>query len=77
MQHGTEDGTAAEISKQFGYIDPAQFGRDINDIEDKLMEFGIDIERSRNPKKRFIKIYENQDSPYHPRQQNPPELDTT
>ena len=56
-----------------GYIDPAQFGRDITDIEDKLMEYGIDIERSRNPKKRLIKIYENQDSPYHPRQQNPPE----
>tara|TARA_Y100001960_G_scaffold135471_1_gene143713 strand:- start:186 stop:311 length:126 start_codon:yes stop_codon:yes gene_type:complete len=41
------------------------------------MEFGIDIERSRNPKKRLIKIYENQDSPYHPLQQDPPELDTT
>ena len=47
-------GTAQELSEQFGYLEPRQFGRDIGVIEDNLMEFGIDIERSRTPKKRLI-----------------------
>jgi NAD(P)-dependent dehydrogenase (short-subunit alcohol dehydrogenase family) len=31
----------------------------------------IDIEEARTPKKRYLKIYENRGSPYHPIQQNP------
>ena len=70
-------GTATELCLQFGYDDPNEFGTAINEVERKVSELGIDIERGRTAKKRLIKIYENQDSPYHPRQQNPPELDTT
>ena len=69
-------GTAQELSERFGYIEPAQFGRDIGVIEDNLMEFGIDVDKTRTPKKRLIKIWENLESPYHPLQQDPPELDT-
>ena len=63
-------GTAKELSERFGYQEPAQFGRDIGNIEHNLEEFGIDIEKTRTPKKRFIRIYENKESPYHPIQQN-------
>lgn len=38
-----------------------------------LAGFGIDVEKTRTPKKRFIRIYENKESPYHPLQQNPPD----
>ena len=40
------------------------------------MEFGIDVDKTRTPKKRLIKIWENLQSPDHPLQQDPPELDT-
>ena len=60
------EGTARELSDMFGYLEPSQFGRDIRLVQDKLMEFGIDIERSRTPTKRTIRIYENEESPYHP-----------
>ena len=66
-------GTATELCLQFGYDDPNEFGTAINEVERKVSELGIDIERGRTAKKRLIKIYENQDSPYHPLQQNPPE----
>ena len=71
------EGTAQELSERFGYQEPAQFGRDIRLIKDKLEEFGIDIEEARTPKKRYLKIYENRESPYHPIQQNPPDLAMT
>ena len=59
-------GTVGEVSERFGYIEPSQFGRDIKLVEDKLAEFGIDIERTRTQKQRHIRIYENKESPYHP-----------
>ena len=43
-------------------------------IEPNLEELGIDVERTRTPKKRHLRIYENRESPYHPLQQNPPDL---
>ena len=60
------EGTSQELSERFGYLEPAQFGRDIGLIEDNLEEFGIDIERTRTNKKRYLRIYENKESPYHP-----------
>ena len=65
------EGTAQELSERFGYQEPAQFGRDIRLVKDKLMEFGIDIEETRTNTTRYLRIYENEDSPYHPIQQNP------
>ena len=63
------EGTAQELSERFGYLEPSQFGRDVGLIEDNLMEFGIEIKRTRTPKKRHIRIYENTESPYHPLRQ--------
>ena len=63
------EGTAQELAERFGYQEPAQFGRDMELIRDNLIEFGIDIERTRTPKKRWIRIYENKENPYHPLQQ--------
>ena len=60
------EGTAQELSERFGYLEPSQFGRDVGLIEDNLMEFGIEIKRTRTPKKRHIRVYENTESPYHP-----------
>ena len=60
------EGTAQELCERFGYLEPSQFGRYVGLIEDNLMELGIDIERTRTPKKRYLKIYENRESPYHP-----------
>ena len=67
------EGTAQELAERFGYQEPAKFGKDIVTIEHNLEEFGIDIQRTRTPKKRHIRIYENKESPYHPIQQNPPD----
>ncbi len=66
---GEISGTAQELSERFGYEESAQFGRDVGMIEDSLMEFGIDIDRSRTNSKRHIRIYENKKSGYHPIQQ--------
>jgi hypothetical protein len=71
------EGTAQELAERFGYQEPAKFGKDIVLIEHNLEEFGIDIQRTRTPKKRHIKIYENKESPYHPLRQNPPDSDMT
>ena len=68
------EGTAQELSDTFGYLEPSQFGRDIRLVKDKLMEFGIDIEETRTNTTRYLKIYENRESPYHPIQQTPPDF---
>ncbi|MCL0100027.1 hypothetical protein M1O55_04085 [Dehalococcoidia bacterium] len=67
------EGTPKELAERFGYLEASQFGRDIGLIEDNLMEFGIDIKKTRTPKKRHLRIYENKESPYHPIRQNPPD----
>ena len=72
-EHGELEirGTATEIAKLLGFqgIHPTVFSKMLNQIQDRLEVFGIDIQKKHNHGQRLIRIFDNPNSPYHPKQQ--------
>ena len=56
-----------KLSQDFGYCNKDKFIKDLSKLERSIEEWGMEIELEVGIIN--VKIYENPDSPYHPKQQ--------